>query len=45
MLNCTPDVSHKEQIPQIIRYIKTADTEILIKDFIHSKKSRYWIGK
>lgn len=42
MFDCTPDVSHKEQMSQIIRYVKIADSEISIEesfvDFIHSKE-------
>jgi hypothetical protein len=42
MFDCTPDVSHKEQMSQIIRYVKITDTEISIEenfvDFIHSSE-------
>lgn len=42
MFDCTPDVSHKEQMSQIIRYVKITDTEVSIEesfvDFIHSKE-------
>jgi len=41
MFDCTPDISHKEQMSQIIRYVKIDNTEISIEesfvDFMHFK--------
>ncbi|XP_016661805.1 uncharacterized protein LOC103310064 [Acyrthosiphon pisum] len=42
MFDCTPDISHKEQMSQIIRYVKIDNTEISIEesfvDFIQSRE-------
>lgn len=42
MFDCTPDVSHREQMSQTIRYVKIDNTEVSIEesfvDFIHSRE-------
>jgi hypothetical protein len=40
LFDCNPDVSHHEQISQIIRYVSVSDGNVFIKesfiDFIHA---------
>lgn len=44
LFDCTPDVSHKEQLTEIIRYVRIIDKEVTIKetfiDFIATKEKK-----
>jgi len=44
LFDCTPDVSHKEQLTEIIRYVRIIDKEVTIEetfiDFIATREKR-----
>lgn len=44
LFDCTPDVSHKEQLTQIIRYVRIVDKEVTIEetfiDFIATQEKK-----